>query len=122
MSDAKDKTDKPEAPAAPKKKSKLVPILLTVVIVVIAGGGGAGAYWFFSQRSAAAPAAEGGEEAKAPEPEEAPTPGMVEMEPFVVNLADAGGQRFVRISMKLLTWNEPPQARQRASRRRRHLR
>jgi flagellar FliL protein len=28
------------------------------------------------------------------------------MEPFVVNLADAGGQRFVRVAMRLLTYNE----------------
>src|SRR6185295_17161024 len=100
MSDAKDKTVKVEAPAAPKKKSKFPWIVLTVVLVILAGGGGAGAYWFFSQRAAAAPAE--GQEAKASEPEAAPEPGMLEMEPFVVNLADAGGQRYVRVSMKLL--------------------
>ena len=99
MSDAKDKTEKVEAPVKPKKKSKLVPILLTVVLVVIAGGGGAGAYWYFNRSSPTG-------EAKAPEPEAAPAPGMVELEPFVVNLADAGGQRFVRVSMKLLTYDE----------------
>ena len=100
MSDAKEKTEKPaDAPAAAKKKSKLVPILLTVVLVVVAGGGGAGAYWYFNRPAQT-------EEAKAPEPEAPPPPGMVEMEPFVVNLADPGGQRFVRVSMRLLTWNE----------------
>jgi flagellar FliL protein len=99
MSDAKEKTEKADAPAAPKKKSKLVPILLTVVIVLVAGGGGAGAYWYFNR------SAEAGE-AKAPEPEAPPEPGMVEMEPFVVNLSDPGGQRFVRVSMRLLTYDE----------------
>jgi flagellar protein FliL len=105
MSDAKDKTDKADAPAAPKKKSKLIKVLLVAVLVIVAGGGGAGAYWFFSHR-AAAPAE--GEEAKAAAAEhEAPSdPGLVEMEPFVVNLADPGGQRFVRVSMRLLTQNE----------------
>src|SRR5262245_2867748 len=105
MSDAKDKTDKVDAPTAPKKKrkSKLVWILLTVVLVILAGGGGAGAYWYFSQRPAASPE---GQDVKAPAPEAAPEPGMVEIEPFVVNLADAGGQRFVRVSMRLLTYNE----------------
>jgi flagellar FliL protein len=98
MSDAKDKTDKADAPAA-KKKSKLVPILLTVVLVLVAGGGGAGAYWYFNR------SADTGE-AKAPQPEAAPPPGMFEMDPFVVNLADPGGQRFVRVSMKLLTYDE----------------
>ena len=99
MSDAKDKTDKADAPAAPRKKSRLVPILLTVALVILAGGGGAGAYWYFNRPSPAG-------EAKAPEPAAQPAPGRVEMEPFVVNLADAGGQRFVRVSMRLLTYNE----------------
>jgi flagellar FliL protein len=100
MSDAKDKTEKVEAPAAPRKKSKLVPIVLTLVLVLVAGGGGAGAYWYFSNR------APHDGEATSPEPEAPPTPGMVEMEPFVVNLADSGGQRFVRVSMRLLTYDE----------------
>lgn len=100
MSDAKEKTEKVDAPAAPKKKkSKLVPILLTFALVVLAGGGGAGAYWYFKASPKAG-------EAAAPEPEAAPPPGMVEMEPFVVNLADPGGQRFVRVSMRLLTYDE----------------
>jgi flagellar FliL protein len=100
MSDAKDKTEKGDA-AAPKKKSKLVWILLVVALVVL-GGGGAGAYWYFSR--SAAPAE--GKEAKAPEHEEASEPGLVELEPFVVNLADAGGQRYVRVAMRLLTHDE----------------
>ena len=100
MSDAKEKTDKTNAPAAPKKKkSRLVPILLTVVLVMVAGGGGAGAYWYFNRSVPAG-------EASAPEPTAAPNPGLVEMEPFVVNLADPGGQRFVRVAMRLLTYNE----------------
>lgn len=104
MSEAKDKT---EVPTAPRKTSKFVPILLTALLVIVAGGGGAGAYWFFSQRSAA-PAAEGAEDesARPARPEHRPTPGMAEMDPFVVNLADPGGQRFVRITMKLLTYDE----------------
>jgi flagellar FliL protein len=99
MSDAKEKTEKADAPVAPKKKSKLVPILLTVGLVLVAGGGGAGAYWYFSRPPQT-------EDAKAPEPEAPPEPGLVEMEPFVVNLADPGGQRFVRVSMRLLTYDE----------------
>lgn len=97
MSDAKEKA------AAPKKKSKLVLILALAFVVL--GGGGAGAYWYFAQRSA--PPAEGGA-AKA-EPEEAPEPGLVELDPFVVNLADPGGQRYVRVSVRLLT-HDPEQA------------
>ena len=103
MSDAKE-TEKVEAPAAPKKKkSKLIPILLSVLFVILAGGGGAGAYWFYTHR---APSEAGGEEAEEPKVEEAPPPGIVEMEPFVVNLADPGGQRFLRVSMRLLTYDK----------------
>ena len=102
MSDAKDKTEKADASAAPKKKSKLLWIVL-VAVLVLGGGGGAGAYFYFSQKSAAAA---DGKEAKKAEPEAAPEPGLVEMEPFVVNLADTGGQRYVRVSMRLLTYDE----------------
>jgi flagellar FliL protein len=99
MSDATEKTEKADASAAPKKKSKLVPILLTVALVLVAGGGGVGAYWYFNRSAAAG-------EAKAAEPEAPPAPGLLEMDPFVVNLADPGGQRFVRVSMRLLTYDE----------------
>jgi flagellar FliL protein len=100
MSDAKDKTEKADAPAAPKKKSKLVWIVL-IVVLILAGGGGAGAYWYFSRSAETAEGKEATEEAEAP-----PEPRLVEMEPFVVNLADPGGQRFVRVSMRLLTYDE----------------
>ena len=101
MSDAKDKTEKADAPAAPKKKSKLVWIVLTASLVIL-GGGGAGASWYFSRSAESAE----GKEAKAHEEEATPEPGLVEMEPFVVNLADPGGQRYVRVSMRLLTHDE----------------
>ncbi|HLG55864.1 MAG TPA: flagellar basal body-associated FliL family protein [Vicinamibacterales bacterium] len=98
MSDAKEKTEKADAPVATKKKkSKLIPILLTLSLVVL-GGGGAGAYWYFGHRPV--------QEGAAAEPEPAPPSGIVELEPFVVNLADTGGQRFLRVSMRLLTYTE----------------
>jgi flagellar FliL protein len=97
MSDAK---EKPDSAPAPKKKSKRVRILLTLAIVILAGGGGAGAYWYYTHRGAEQAATE------TPQPEAAPPPGIVEMEVFVVNLADPGGQRFLRVSMRLLTYDE----------------
>jgi flagellar FliL protein len=99
MADA-EKTEKPEAADAPKakKKSKLVPILIAGVFVLLAGGG-AGGYWLYSTRSAST-------EPEAAKQEKAPRPGVLEMEPFVVNLADEGGKRFLRVNMKLLTWSE----------------
>jgi flagellar FliL protein len=95
MSDA-EKTEKSDA--KPKKKSKLTPIL--AVVFVLLAGGGAGAYWMYSKRTAGA----GGEAAK--KEEKPPKSGVVDLEPFVVNLADESGKRFLRVNMKLLTWDE----------------
>jgi len=86
-------------PAAPvkKKRGKLVPIL---IVVLLLGGGGGGAYWYFVARPAAA-----GAEATAEPAEPEPT-GVVALEPFVVNLADSGGSRFLRVSLALVVGNE----------------
>jgi flagellar FliL protein len=86
-----------DAAASPaKKRGKLLPILLVVLLL---GGGGGGAYWYFVARAAAA----GGEAVPEPEPE--PT-GVATLEPFVVNLADPGGSRFLRVSLALVVENE----------------
>ncbi len=61
--------------------------------LVLLGGGGAGAYWMTNR----APAE--GAAAKAPEPKEE---GIVAFEPFVVNLADEGGARFLRVTLRLV--------------------
>jgi len=90
-------SDAPKADAAPadagvpkKSKSKLIPII--GVVILLAGGGGGG-YWWWSHRAPA--------EAKpvAADPADA---GIVSFDPFVANLADEGGTRFVRASMKLV--------------------
>jgi flagellar protein FliL len=90
-----EKTEKPAVEAKPKKKSKLV-LILAVVFTLLAGGG-AGGYWMYTHRGA---------EAAAAEPEPPPTPGVFDMDPFIVNLADESGNRFLRLHMKLLTWDE----------------
>jgi flagellar FliL protein len=95
-------TPAPSDPAAPAKKSrgKLIPI---VVAVLVLGGAGGGAYWYFVARPAAL-AASGGEAVHA---EAAPEPtGVVTLEPFVVNLADPGGTRFLRVSLALVVKSE----------------
>jgi flagellar FliL protein len=96
MADA-EKTDKHAAPETKAKKSKLLPIVLALVLVLLAGGGAAG-YWMYSKRAAADPASQ--------EPAVPTEPGVVDLETFVVNLADEGGRRFLRLSMKLLTADE----------------
>lgn len=81
------------APAAKKKgRGKLLPIVIAVFVL---GGGGGGAYWYFVARPAAAAAAPA-------EPEEPEPTGVVRFEPFVVNLADPGGSRFLRINLALV--------------------
>jgi flagellar FliL protein len=87
----------PEAPA--KKSRKGLMIILVVVLLLLAGGGG-GAYWFLFRGHGEAEAAEA-----EPEPPPAPT-GIVPLEPFVVNLADPSGTRFVRVTMSLVVADE----------------
>lgn len=74
-------------------------IILVVVLLLLAGGGG-GAYWFLFRGNGEAEAAEA-----EPEPPPAPT-GIVPLEPFVVNLADPSGTRFVRVTMSLVVADE----------------
>lgn len=92
MSDAQ-----PAAAAAPKKgKSKL--LLIIVALIVLLGGGGAGAWWYMGKKAEAASAA--------PAEEPATPPGFITLDPFIVNLADPGGRRFLRISLRLLVKSE----------------
>ena len=90
------------APAPAKKSRRGLMIILVVVLLLLAGGGG-GAYWFLFRGSAEAEAAEGAEPAPEPEP---PATGIVPLEPFVVNLADPSGTRFLRVTMSLVVADE----------------
>jgi len=79
--------------AKPAKKKSKLPLILGAVGLLAVGGGGA--FWFLR---AAPVAAEGAKE-------EAPAEtggGVVTFEPFVVNLADEGGGRFLRASVQLV--------------------
>src|SRR5690242_1653430 len=86
--------------AAPAGKGsnpwKLISIVL-LVLVLVAGAGGAGFWW--SRRGVKAEARTS-TEAAAP----APTvgKGIVSFDPFLVNLADPGGNRFLRTTVKLV--------------------
>lgn len=91
----------PEAPEAPKAvkppkvprgKRRLIVIAATAVIVL--GGGGVTAFWA-THRTASA------EEDSKPA-STAVEHGLVSLEPFVVNLADQGGSRFLRVSVRLI--------------------
>ena len=80
---------------APKKTKKGLGLLFVVVGLVVGLGGGGGAYWFYFMRTPSAPAK--------PTP---PKTGIIAMEPFVVNLADDGGGRFLRVTLSLAVEGE----------------
>ena len=95
MSDA-DKTEKTEAPLAePKKKSKLVPILCRCLCA-------ARRRWRRRVLDVFAPRRPG----TRGRAEATQVRAVVDMEVFVVNLADESGNRFLRVNMRLLTWDE----------------
>ena len=88
-------SDAQPAAVAPAKKGKSKLLLIIVALIVLLGGGGAGAWWYMGKKAEAAPA----EEASTP-------PGFITLDPFIVNLADPGGRRFLRISLRPLVKSE----------------
>ncbi|MBP8646583.1 MAG: flagellar basal body-associated FliL family protein [Syntrophobacteraceae bacterium] len=89
------KSEKGEA--AKKRGSPLVKIILLVVILGLLGGGGFFAYVKFFK------APSGAEAAKTPKEEKT----VCELEPFLVNLADAGGKRYLKVNIKIEVNNAP---------------
>ena len=91
------------------KRPKILIILAVLVLLAALGGGGYYAYTTFFQKPAAEEekkAGDSGEEAdEALKNEEAPPqPGlgiMVPMRPFIVNLAQSKGKRFLKVSVTL---------------------
>jgi flagellar FliL protein len=84
----------PPSPAAPARSRKLLYFLVALLLVA---GGGAGAYFAFAKPADATAA---GEE----EPTEPPA--IVHFDPFVVNLADPGGARFLRLTIGVVVDGE----------------
>jgi len=90
-------TAKTQEATPPAKKKSKKGLLIAVVGVLVVGGGGA-AYWFTR-----APAEASAEEHAAPEEE---GESIVSFEPFVVNLADGGGSRYLRVNVQLVVAGE----------------
>jgi len=78
-----------EVTETPKKAGKSRKTLIIALVVVLAGVGG-GAYAMLRASSESA----------------APTRGLVPFDPFVVNLADPGGMRFIRVTMQIVVRDE----------------
>lgn len=96
------KKDAPAADAAaPAKKGKLKFILLIVLVLLIAVGGSVGGTWFFLHKS------QNKEEKPADAPAAAAAKPQAIYEPlqpaFVVNLNQQGRQRYLQVSITLLS-------------------
>jgi flagellar protein FliL len=78
----------------PKKSGGSKKVVVLLVVVLLLAGGTGGAWWWHTRTAAAA----------VPEPAETPLSerGLVTFEPFLVNLADAGGSRFLKINLQLV--------------------
>jgi flagellar protein FliL len=89
---SKTSTQDSAKPATPKKKGghrRLLSIIIAVAVVAIGGGGTAA---FFATRRPASAAA-------SVKPVQH---GLLSLEPYVVNLADEGGSRFLRVTIRLV--------------------
>ena len=78
-----------------KKGSALKWIIIVVIAVLVLGGAGAGAYFFFFKSKAPAAEKKTAEQAKPPAAVFWP------MDPFIVNLIDNEGERYLKVVLQL---------------------
>lgn len=86
------------ATPVPKKDKKSV-LIIGLAAVLVLGGIGGGAFWWTNRAQAAEPQPE------ATHSESNEERGIVSFDPFVVNLADAGVSRFLRVKIQLVVGN-----------------
>lgn len=89
--DDENETESAEEPQ--KKGSKLKLIIILIVVLVLLGGGGAASYFFFFK--AKSQTADKKQDAK---PQVAV---FLPMDPFIVNLIDNEGERYLKVVMQL---------------------
>ncbi len=94
MSDKTPANAKSSPDPAPKKGGLLKKLILLFMALAIVGGGAAGGFLWWQGQSAHA------EGAEAPPPAEPNA--VLPLEPFVVNLSDQAGSRFLRVNLRLL--------------------
>jgi flagellar FliL protein len=87
--------EKKEAPPAPPKSGKKKLIVIGAAATLLLGGGG-GAAWYFLK-----PKPDAAEHADAAHAKDKKARVFVNLDPFTVNLADDGGERFAQISVVL---------------------
>ncbi len=98
-----------ESPPPGGRKFKKLIFLLLVVFILIGGAGG-GFYYWHSTRTVAAAASEEKPEKPKPEaegalkdslPDDSEVKRVIELQPFIVNLADTDKDRYLRLSISL---------------------
>ena len=95
MSDDKKKDD---AEAKPKKGKKGL-IIIIAAVLLLAGGGGAG--WFFFLKPKPEASADAEEDHKPAHKEKGKAKTFASLDPFTINLADEGGERFIQVAVVL---------------------
>lgn len=90
---AKDKKDKMEEPDQQPKAKKGLPmkliIIISILLLIVAAGAAAG-YYFYSKT-----------QSKKPPPEKPVVITIWPMDAYVVNIADAGGERYLKLVIQL---------------------
>ncbi|MBW1791685.1 MAG: flagellar basal body-associated FliL family protein [Deltaproteobacteria bacterium] len=94
---ADEATEKAENEEKPKKKSKLLLFIILGVVILLAAGGGFFAYTtFFAAKPEVAQ-----QEAEISTDLPAPVGEIITLKPFVVNLADPKGKRYLKLKLSL---------------------
>jgi flagellar protein FliL len=84
---------------APKKKKGGSKVMVIAIAVILLGGAGGGAWWYLK----AAPKTPG---AAAEADADMSKHGLLAFDPFLVNLADAGGGRFLKTTIQVVVPDE----------------
>lgn len=109
MADEINEQNAGETQVAPaKKKSRKKLIMIALIVILLGGGGGGFYYWRVRAASTALAAKEaagkkdhsGDENVKA-EGEDAGVNQVIELQPFIVNLADKNESRYLRMTISL---------------------
>ncbi len=103
MADAvkKDEEEGEEQVPEKKKGSALKWIIIAVIAVFVLGGAGAGAYFFLFKSHSPA------QEKKQAEAAKPPMAIFWPMDPFIVNLIDNEGERYLKVVMQLELSDQP---------------
>jgi flagellar FliL protein len=87
----------------PKEKGGALRWVLMLVALLVLAGGGGGGYWYFVLRPQAAQPPTDGEAPAGASKKAHPEGGAaLKFDPFVVNLADPGGVRYLRVGLSLV--------------------